>query len=87
MVDDTFFEDDGESNAYLEGGYGQWHVKLNAQSELLRLSIDISGTRRDAHHEVTLLLPRQEIRSVELAAGNLIDDSMGSEWRTLRITI
>ena len=85
VIDDTFFEDDGESTAYLDGRRGEWRVRVDADARALRLSVTASGTARLPDEGLTVLLPRQEAREIQLVAGRLAADVPGGDWRTLRI--
>ena len=86
-VDDAFFEDDGESTAYLDGQRGEWCVRVDADATALRLSVKATGTAKVPEGGLTVLLPRREARDIQLASGRLLSDVPGGDWRTVRIAL
>jgi hypothetical protein len=51
----------------------------------LHLSVTAKGTVRLPESGLTILLPRQESRDVRPTSGRLTDDTLGGDWRTIRI--
>ena len=86
-IEDAFFEDDGESTAYLSGQRGEWRVRVEADAKTLRLSVKATGTAKVPEGGLTVLLPRQEARDIQLASGRLLSDVPGGDWRTVRIAL
>lgn len=84
---DEFFEDDGESEGYRNGLCGHWQIRVGATAASLAVSIARSGVFPQATDTLTLLLPRQEGRSVALDAGRIVDDRVGSDWREIRLSL
>lgn len=86
-ADDAFFDDDGESTGYLNGQRGEWRVRLDADALSLTLSITATGTARGPEDGVSLLLPRQESRAIRLTSGSLLSDTLGGDWRIVRVSL
>ncbi len=84
---DEFFEDDGESEAYRRQEYGLWKIKVGAEATTLDISITRSGTFPKTSTQVTLLLPKQETRSVQISTARILDERSGSEWREIRLSL
>ena len=84
VVEDAFFEDDGVSVAADEGQRGEWHLRVETDATTLHLALAASGAAAVPVAGVTLLLPRQETRTISLASGRLLSDLPGGDWRTLR---
>jgi len=86
-IDDQFFDDDGHSEAYREQRYGLWQLKVSADSQSLTLAITRAGVCAPTASEVTVLLPRQETRTVRADSARLLSDRLSSDWRELRLAL
>ena len=88
---DQFFEDDGESQAYQQGDYGVWKISVasDASSPAARLTVMIerSGSRAFLPDEITLLLPRQESRAVQVQSANIMADRLQGKWREIKVRL
>ena len=51
----------------------------------LHLSVKATGTAKVPEGGLTVLLPRQEARDIQLASGRLLSDVPGGDWRTVCI--
>ncbi|MDR2789154.1 MAG: glycoside hydrolase family 31 protein [Candidatus Accumulibacter sp.] len=85
VVEDVFFEDDGHSMAYLDGGYGKWRVRVATGANEIRVELDSSGRAAIPASGVTLLFPRQEVRPIHAVSGRITGDVVTAEWRELRL--
>jgi alpha-glucosidase len=68
------YEDDGESEAYRENGYGSWRVTMTGETDVLRVDIARLGRFAAGVDELKLLLPETELRQVELSGARLVDE-------------
>jgi alpha-glucosidase len=84
---DSFFEDDGESEGYRQGRFGQWEIALRATADELSLGVKAVGTRPPADEQVTVLLPPQERRLLRLTSGKMLADTIEGGTRTLVIAV
>ena len=58
---------------------------VDADARTLRLSVTASGTAQVPDGGLTVLLPRQEARDIHAGSGRLVGDTLGGDWRTVRI--
>ncbi|MGC3965575.1 MAG: glycoside hydrolase family 31 protein [Rhodocyclaceae bacterium] len=79
------FEDDGQSQAYRQGQHGAWQVTVGTDSERVTVEVVATGTCPPVQRELTLLLPPQEARRIDLQAGRYLSDRIEREWRCVRI--
>ena len=86
-MNDTFFEDDGESEAYRQQQYGTWQLHLLADATTLELSITRNGNCPPKAEQVTVLLPLTEKRLLKLGAATLLADEIGNDWREVLISL
>ncbi len=84
---DEFFEDDGESEAYRNLGYGLWKIKLGSDASGLDISLARTGTCPPTNDTVTLLLPRQETRRVRISTARILDERVANNWREVRLSM
>ncbi|MDP5238851.1 glycoside hydrolase family 31 protein [Uliginosibacterium sp. 31-16] len=89
VFEDRFFEDDGESQAYRDGQYGHWVLRVQGTAETISLSVQADGQCPPSriHHEVRVLLPRQEIRAIRATHGQIVSDRETADWRELRLAL
>lgn len=81
------YEDDGESEAYREGGFGSWHVGVKGESGVLQVSVTRSGRVTSSQNELVLLLPGSELRAVNMSGALLLEDDRASGQRRLRVRL
>ena len=81
------YEDDGDSEAYRTGGHGRWTVAVTAGADRLTVTLGKEGTRPPAATALTLLLPPQERRSLEIVGGTVLSDRIADGWRTIAVTL
>lgn len=86
MIEESFFEDDGESTAYLDGQSGEWRARITSDDSSLHISVIATGTVCLPAKGLTILLPRQETRAALPISGTITTDPLGGEWRSIRIT-
>ena len=84
---DEFFEDDGESEAYRNQQYGLWQVAVNADAVSLDIAITRTGVCPPAAGEITLLLPKQETRSLHIRSAKVLADRTTSDWREVHVSL
>ncbi|MFT4171862.1 MAG: glycoside hydrolase family 31 protein [Rhodocyclaceae bacterium] len=84
---ESFFEDDGESQAYRTGQYGFWNVTVNADAVRLRVGVDATGERAPSARTVTVRLPAQEIRPVDVVAGRVLSDKVVGLQREIVVAL
>lgn len=84
-MDDRFFEDDGESLVDPNGTHGEWRVTINATASELQVQVAPLGTVAIPAAGVKLLFPRQESRVVRAAAGCIVTDAIGDQWREVTV--
>jgi alpha-glucosidase len=81
------FEDDGESERYREGQWGQWQLRVDQDTTALTIGIARQGNRPPNAGELTILLPRQESRPVRTRGATLVSDRLDDGWRIVRLNI
>jgi alpha-glucosidase len=80
------FEDDGESQAYLEGNFWNWRLIVDSSNSDLSIHIERLGEVLESEQYLELLLPVQETRRVRLDGGVLLKDECdGLGPRRLRV--
>lgn len=87
VIDDVFFDDDGESFSYRRGGQGEWRVRIAGEGGELQVHVVLSGNVPVSADVVKILLPRQELRAVRAVAGRILDDAVKGEWREVRLAL
>lgn len=87
VIEDAFFEDDGESLSRRGGGHGQWHVRVAGEGGELQVQVALNGDAPVSAEVVKILLPRQELRTVRATAGRILDDVVTGEWREVRLAL
>jgi len=79
------YEDDGESEAWREGGFGAWRVAVASRADGLRVSVTPSGRFAGSRDELELTLPESERRPVSLAGAGLVGEDRTGSQRRLRV--
>jgi alpha-glucosidase len=81
------FEDDGESEAYREGKYWTWKLTISSSRSELSINIERHGERGLQPGQTVFLLPRQEMRRIDLHGGSVVSDSSLGAHRELRVDL
>jgi len=81
------FEDDGESEAYKEGGFWTWSLHLNQSVSELVIQLERSGMGYPEAGQIVVLLPRQEARRIVLRGGSVVRETMNGTNRKLLVTL
>jgi alpha-glucosidase len=79
------FEDDGETEAWRDGGYGFWRVEADGDADRLVIACLREGPTPPVADTLTLLLPAGETRAIEAGGGRIVDDRLLQGWRTVKI--
>ncbi len=87
IIDDVFFDDDGESFSYRRGGQGEWRVRIAGEGGELQVHVVLSGNAPASADVVKILLPRQELRTVRATGGRILNDAVNGEWREVRLAL
>jgi alpha-glucosidase len=87
QFESSCFEDDGESEGYREGHYWTWQLQITASRSEMLVKIDREGEGYSKSTQISLLLPRQENRRVELGGGSIVADTSGAANRELLVTL
>jgi alpha-glucosidase len=82
----TSFEDDGESDAYLNGAFREWALSVDCAE---RIHIAVSQTGALARYDETIhfILPITETRKVALSGAKFVGESQTSEGRIVVATL
>ncbi|MDR3440993.1 glycoside hydrolase family 31 protein [Telmatospirillum sp.] len=83
----TVFDDDGDGLAYRDGNYGQWEITLSSSPTDLTIDIAAGGRCPPKDRQITVLLPRQDIRTVRLARGSVANDRQKDGWREIVVDL
>jgi alpha-glucosidase len=78
-------EDDGESEAYRENGFGSWRITLNSETPVLRVAIALTGRFAGDADELLLLFPEDELRPIRLSGARLLEERRIDGRRALRV--
>ena len=82
---DEFFEDDGESEGYRDGRYGLWQIKVSAAADRLGISIKRAGACPPSADSITLILPSQETRRIDIGSATILSDRINEGVREVRL--
>jgi alpha-glucosidase len=81
------FEDDGESEAYREGHFWTWRLRLKHSVSELLIQIERSGEGYPEAGLILILLPRQEMRRIDFRGGSVVTDTSKGMSRELLVTL
>ncbi|AMP08512.1 glycosyl hydrolases 31 family protein [Collimonas arenae] len=81
-----FFDDDGDSNAYLDGKSSMWKIQVQSNAETLDIDLECTGIQ-PASDLVTLLLPQHETRQVVLSVAAILGDAIVNQRREIQLKI
>ena len=79
------YEDDGESEAWRGGGFGAWRVIMKSAPDALRLAVERSGEVFAGRDELTLILPANERRAVNISGALLLEQRYTDGERRLLV--
>jgi len=81
------FEDDGHSQAWRSGAYGQWRLRVESSAQGLHIAVFREGARPPMQDTLVLLLPTGEQRKLSFAGGALVQDQPEGGWRRLTLKL
>ena len=81
------FEDDGESEAYRNGQFWTWRLRVESSALELAIEIEREGDGSPEAGEIGVLLPRDETRRVHLRGGSVAGDTRKEMNRELRVRL
>ena len=65
----TCFEDDGVSEAYRDGAYGEWRLEVRTTATTVTISVSRAGQKPPTDRYLRLILPKTETRKVVVEGG------------------
>ncbi|MDR3373097.1 MAG: glycoside hydrolase family 31 protein [Ancalomicrobiaceae bacterium] len=65
----TCHEDDGASEAYRDGAFGEWQLAVTATAETITIAVSKAGQRPPLDRFVRLILPKTETRTIVVEGG------------------
>jgi alpha-glucosidase len=77
------FEDDGESEAYREGDFYNWRLRIQTTASEILITIKREGKIDSGVIGVTLLFPSQETRRVKVGGASVVSDGLAGMNREL----
>jgi alpha-glucosidase len=81
------FEDDGVTESYRDGKYWTWRLQVSVSRSGLSVKIERSGETDPKVKETIFLLPRQEMRQIDLQGGSLLSDNSFGTHRELKVAL
>lgn len=81
------FEDDGHSQAWRSGAYGQWRLRVESTAQGLHIAVLREGARPPVQANLVLLLPATEQRPLSFDGGALVQDQLEGAWRRLTLKL
>jgi alpha-glucosidase len=82
----TSFEDDGETDAYLQGGFREWTLTVDC-GERIHIGLAQGGTPARSGETIHFLLPSTETRGVELSGAQFVSELRAPEGRVIVATL
>lgn len=83
----TCFEDDGRTQAWRDGAYGQWRLRVRCTPQHLRFEVRREGQRPPAQDTLVLRLPAADRRALDFSGATLVDDKADGHWRQLTLKL
>jgi alpha-glucosidase len=85
----TCFEDDGHSQAWRNGAYGQWRLRVESTAQALHIAVSREGAQPPVQDSLILLVPAAERRTLSLAGATLVQDRLeeAGAWRRLTVKL
>jgi alpha-glucosidase len=81
------YEDDGESEAWRDGGFWSWQVGVASEPGVLRVSVSRSGQVTGSQDELELILPESELRPANLSGARVVREHREGGQRRLRVKV
>jgi alpha-glucosidase len=81
------FQDDGHSQAWRSGAYGQWRLRVECTAQGLHIAVVREGAQPPVQDSLVLLLPASEQRQLSFAGGTLAQDQLEGAWRRLALKL
>ncbi|MEM5311001.1 glycoside hydrolase family 31 protein [Paraburkholderia sp. JHI869] len=82
-----YVEDDGETEAWRQGAFGEWIVSAQGDAITLTLAVEVAGAMPHKQSTAEILLPASEARSVAVAAGRIVENELTAGWRRIVIEL
>jgi alpha-glucosidase len=83
----TCFEDDGESEAYRGGRFGEWTLRLEASEREILVDLGWTGAAPRPAEALTLRLPRQDARRLSIVGGQARESAVCGSRRVIRVKV
>lgn len=83
----TCFEDDGRTQAWRQGAYGQWRLQVRCTPQRLQFEVRREGQRPPAQDTLVLRLPAADRRSLDFGDARLVNDTADGAWRQLTLQL
>jgi alpha-glucosidase len=85
----TCFEDDGHTQAWRSGAYGQWRLGVESSAQSLNVAVSREGTQPPVQDRLILLLPAAERRMLSFSGATLVQEQLKGEgaWRRLTLKL
>jgi alpha-glucosidase len=83
----TCFEDDGHTQAWRSGAYGQWRLRVESTVQGLHIVVLREGARPPVQGSLALLLPAAEKRPLSFGGAALVQDQLEGSWRRLSLKL
>jgi len=80
------YEDDGESEAWRDGGFGHWELVVEATPDTLAVEARATG-QRPPSGPLALLFRPSETRAVSVGAGRILADRLDGGWRRVDLQL
>jgi alpha-glucosidase len=80
-------EDDGETEAWRRGEFGEWIVSAQGDASTLALAVEVAGPMPHAATSVEILLPASESRNAAVSAGRIVMDEPMAGWRRIVVEL
>jgi alpha-glucosidase len=85
----TCFEDDGHTQAWRSGAYGQWRLRVESTAGTLHIAVHREGAQPPVQDSLILLMPVAEQRVPSFAGATLVQDQLeeAGAWRRLTLKL
>lgn len=83
----TSYEDDGASEAYRAGAYGNWVLDVVCTEAEISVTLGWEGAMARPTDELVLRLPAPEARRLVVTGARLVDAEQGSDRRVARLAL
>ncbi|TKC82942.1 glycoside hydrolase family 31 protein [Trinickia terrae] len=80
-------EDDGESEAWRRGEFGEWLVSAQGEAGTLAICVERAGSMPRTQSIVEIFVPAGESRRVSVKTGSLAGEEQAGGWRKLVIDL